>query len=404
MSERSRCGAVRILAVADEPSTGIGRVGSLAGEPFCGDRACRSALAVVPCPSLSSPANPLRGSGVSDRSRCGAVPILERFRRRGEGGGGERGEEGGGRREEEGGSREEGGGGRREEGGGRREEGGGRREEGGGRREEGGGRREKSTAARCCPAAICERRPAVPGLAVAQLRRRDGGIRFGRGVVGGDGRRDGGVRLGRRVVGREGRRDCGVPLGHRPAGQQRVGDGLVHLGRGVVGHQPRREGGVCVGRRVVGREGCRNCGVPLDRRFEGHQRIGDGLGPLDSPMAATMVAVTSREVIAEGRGDGVVGLLRGVRIAREAQGPVVGMLSGLVAWRLRTVLVPASRSQVLTRLVAPPRVAISARIPSMADCRVTCSRLLRSPAVAKGPAFWRRGSPRRASWRACPAW
>ena len=28
-----------------------------------------------------------------------------------------------------------------------------------------------------------ERRPAVPGLAVAQLRRRDGGIRFGRGVV-----------------------------------------------------------------------------------------------------------------------------------------------------------------------------------------------------------------------------
>ena len=48
------------------------------------------------------------------------------------------------------------------------------------------------------------------------------------------------------------------------------------------------------------------------------------------------------------------------------------MLRGPVAWRLRTVLVPASRSQVLTRLVAPPRVAISARIPSMADCRVTC--------------------------------
>ena len=31
----------------------------------------------------------------------------------------------------------------------------------------------------------------------------------------------------------------------------------------------------------------------------------------------------SREVIGEGRGDGVVGLLRGVRIAAEAQGPVV---------------------------------------------------------------------------------
>ena len=59
---------------------------------------------------------------------------------------------------------------------------------------------------------------------------------------------------------------------------------------------------------------------------------------------------------------------------------------------LRIWFVPASRSQVtfpsqagaLTKLVAPPRVAISARIPSMADCRVTC-RLLRSPAVAKGP-------------------
>ena len=68
---------------------------------------------MVPCPSLSSPANPVRGSGVSDRSRCGAVPILERFRRRGEGGGGERGEEGGGRRREGAGRRE--GGGRREE-------------------------------------------------------------------------------------------------------------------------------------------------------------------------------------------------------------------------------------------------------------------------------------------------
>ena len=29
VSERSRCGAVRILAVADEPSIGIGRVGAL---------------------------------------------------------------------------------------------------------------------------------------------------------------------------------------------------------------------------------------------------------------------------------------------------------------------------------------------------------------------------------------
>ena len=51
----------------------------------------------------------LAGEPSADRSRCGAVPILE-FRRRGEGGGGERGEEGGG------GGREQGGGRRREEG------------------------------------------------------------------------------------------------------------------------------------------------------------------------------------------------------------------------------------------------------------------------------------------------
>ena len=50
-----------ILAVADEPSTGIGRVGSLAGEPSAG-------IGVVPCASLPWPMNPLQGSGVSDRS------------------------------------------------------------------------------------------------------------------------------------------------------------------------------------------------------------------------------------------------------------------------------------------------------------------------------------------------
>ena len=86
VSERSRCGAVPILAVAEEPSTGIGRVGALSlwcrAHPCRGrgtlyrDRACRSALAVVPCASLSSPMNPLQGSGVSERSRCGAAPIL----------------------------------------------------------------------------------------------------------------------------------------------------------------------------------------------------------------------------------------------------------------------------------------------------------------------------------------
>ena len=42
-----------------------------------------------------------------------------------------------------------------------------------------------------------ERGSAGPALAVAQRhRRRDGGVRLGRGIVGSDGRRDGGVRLG----------------------------------------------------------------------------------------------------------------------------------------------------------------------------------------------------------------
>ena len=62
VSERSRCGAVPILAVADEPSTGIGRVGALS-------LWCRA----HPCGGM----NPLQGSGVSERSRCGAVRILE---------------------------------------------------------------------------------------------------------------------------------------------------------------------------------------------------------------------------------------------------------------------------------------------------------------------------------------
>ena len=58
----------------------------------------------------------------------------------------------------------------------------------------------------------------------------------------------------------------------------------------------------------------------------------------------------SREVIGEGRGDGVVGLLRGVRIAAEAQGPVVVAQGDAQdgPWRASYgfVLVPASRSQV----------------------------------------------------------
>ena len=106
-------------------------------------------------------------------------------------------------------------------------------------------------------------------------------------------------------------------------GRQRVGNGLVHLDRGAVGHQ----------------RPC-DCGVPLCRGFEGHQRIGDGLGHLSRGAVIGQLGVGvglalvdgrhhsdgdfgSREVIGEGRGDGVVRLLGRVRIAAEAQGPVV---------------------------------------------------------------------------------
>ena len=131
---------------------------------------------------------------------------------------------------------------------------------------------------------------AGPALAVAQRhRRRDGGVRLGRGVVGGDGRRDDGVRLGAGVVGREGRRDGSVPLGRRFEGHQRVGDGLGHLGRGAI----------------VGELGVRVALGLVDGRHDGGGDFG------------------SREVICQGRGDGVVGLRRGVRIAAEAEGSVV---------------------------------------------------------------------------------
>ena len=66
------------------------------------------------------------------------------------------------------------------------------------------------------------------------------------------------------------------------------------------------------------------------------------------------------------------------------------MLRGPVACKLRIWLVPASRSQVtlpsqagaLTRLVAPPRVAISARIPSMRTARL---QRVEVPCRGEGP-------------------
>ena len=83
VSNRSRCGAVRISKLAHEPSAEIVRVGSLSlwrrafffrgPRTLCGDCACRIALAVAPCEFQISRTNPLRTLCVSNRSRCGAV-------------------------------------------------------------------------------------------------------------------------------------------------------------------------------------------------------------------------------------------------------------------------------------------------------------------------------------------
>ena len=85
VSKRSRCGAVRICLERGEPSAEIVRVEALSlwrranlswsRRTLCGDRACRSALAVAPCEFVLSAANPLRRSCVSKRSRCGAARI-----------------------------------------------------------------------------------------------------------------------------------------------------------------------------------------------------------------------------------------------------------------------------------------------------------------------------------------
>ena len=123
-------------------------------------------------------------------------------------------------------------------------------------------------------------------------------------------------------------------------GRQRRRDGCVPLGRSPVGRQRRRDCGVRLSGVVKTRKGCRDGGVSLGRRFEGHQRIGDGLGHLSRGAVIGQLGVGvglalvdgrhhsdgdfgSREVIGEGRGDGVIRSLGAVRIAAEAQGPVV---------------------------------------------------------------------------------
>ena len=185
-------------------------------------------------------------------------------------------------------------------------------------------------------------------------------------------------------------------------GPQRIGDGLGHLGRGVIGHQPRRDGGVRLGAGVVGREGCRDGGVPLHRRsVSAHRRWPGSSGPwrCNRPAGCPCSPWPHRcrhhgdgylcpvEVVEECSGDGVVGLLRGVSITAEAEGPVVVGQGNAQAARGVEVAdlvrsgqqVPGHVAGALTKLVAPPSIAISAKIPSMADCRVTCSVLSSAP-------------------------
>ena len=73
VSDRSRCGAVRICNVARKPSAEIVRVGSLS----LWRRANFQRRPRTLCGEFStSPANPLRRLCVSDPSRCGAVRIF----------------------------------------------------------------------------------------------------------------------------------------------------------------------------------------------------------------------------------------------------------------------------------------------------------------------------------------
>ena len=137
----------------------------------------------------------------------------------------------------------------------------------------------------------------------------------------------------------------GGPVGPaRALGQvQRIGDGLVHLGSGAV----------------IGQLGVRGALGLVEGREHGHGYFGLG------------------EVVGEGGGDGVVGLLRGVRIAAEAQGPVVvGQGDAQGARGVQVTDLIGAGQQVKGHIPDPSggvdQVAISAKMSSMADCRVTC--------------------------------
>ena len=85
VSNRSRCGAVRISKLADKPAEIVlveslslwRRANFKARRQTCGDCACRIALAVALCEPQSSPKNPLRRLCVSNRSRSGAVRVFD---------------------------------------------------------------------------------------------------------------------------------------------------------------------------------------------------------------------------------------------------------------------------------------------------------------------------------------
>ena len=127
----------------------------------------------------------------------------------------------------------------------------------------------------------------------------------------------------------------------------------------------------------------------------------------------------SREVIGEGRGDGVVGSLGAVRIAAEAQRPVV--VGELDAQRARGVEVSnlVGAGQQVPGHVAQPGGGVDqvGGASEGGDLRQDAVdgglqgelQRVEVPCRGEGPAFWRARisvscPSRRASWRACPAW
>ena len=122
-------------------------------------------------------------------------------------------------------------------------------------------------------------------------------------------------------------------LGYRPVGAE------------IDGGEPSSDGAVGLRRGVVGRERCSDRCVPLDDGHVGHQRIGDGLVHCSGVAVVGQLRIRVifglghgshevegdlclREVIAQGRRNGIVGLQDRVVPAERGEHPGLAGLRG----------------------------------------------------------------------------